>query len=145
VKFVAEDLLPSKMTCSEALKVVWLGDYFKISELVFIMIDTFVIAQIDNDNVIQFINESYAKLKSIGKPGLSRQNSVLSMNDKSTIGSIIVNQEKEEDAWFSLLDKSLEYMTKSNPIQILKNQKTQQQIPKVIIDEIAERTHKRSE
>ena len=51
------------MTATEAIKVVWLGDYFKISELLIIMIYTFITTHIDNENVVQFINESYAKSK----------------------------------------------------------------------------------
>lgn len=87
------------------------------------MIDTFVIPQIDTENVIQFINESYAKLKSMGKNGLLKQNSTVSLMDKIITGSVIVNQAQEEDAWYTLLDRSLDYMAERNPIHILKEQK----------------------
>lgn len=144
VRFVDEDLVPKDMGWNEALKVVWLGDYFKISELVVIMLQTFVIPQIDDENVVQLINEAYTKLKSSGKNNVMRQNSDVIMPDKYNKSMTFVNQEKEEDAWYTLLDKSLSYLSDRNPIAILKGQKTQHQIPKVILEEVIERMHKKS-
>ena len=86
---MSEDLLPKNISPYEALKVIWLGDYFKISELVFIMIETFLVPQIDAENVIQLINEAYSKLKSIGRNGFLRQNSQLSLPELTTSSSII--------------------------------------------------------
>jgi tRNA A-37 threonylcarbamoyl transferase component Bud32 len=131
------------MNWNDALKVIWLGDYFKINELVVIMLDTFVISAIDKHNVIQLINESYAKLKSIGTNVLKRQSSGIVFNDLTPTSSVIINQEKEEDAWYRLLDESLNYISKRNPITILKEQKTQQKVPKLILEEVVERVHKR--
>ena len=105
------------------------------------MIEKFIIPQIDSENVIQFINEAYAKLKGLGKNGILRKNSTSSFIEKDSNFSLI-NQEKEEDSWYTLLDKSLDYMSMKNPINILRNQTNQQQIPKVILDEVCERVHK---
>jgi hypothetical protein len=143
VRFVEEDLLPKTMLWSDALKVIWLGDYFKISELVTIMLNTFVIPQIDTQNAIQLVNESYAKLKSLGNSSLSRNVNNFVLNDLTPTSSIVVNQEKEEDSWYRLLDDSLNFISRRNPLMILKEQKTQHKVPKVILEEIAERVHKK--
>jgi len=92
------------MDTIQALKVIWLGDYFKIRELVIIMIQAFVITQINNDNVIQFINESYAKLKNINKPNISRQNSLAAFPQGMTSSVVLQEKEREEEAWYDLLD-----------------------------------------
>ncbi|CAI2386928.1 unnamed protein product [Moneuplotes crassus] len=144
VKFVSEDLLPKEIEPIESLKVIWLCDYFKISELVFIMIETFIIPQLEPGNVIQFINEAYAKLKSIGKNCITDASNLSQLFEETPTNSIIINREKEEDAWYSLLDKSLDYMSKNNPMSILKKQNSQMQVPKAILDEICERVHRNS-
>jgi hypothetical protein len=38
LKFVTDDLLPSKMDADEALRTLWISDFFKVSELVEICI-----------------------------------------------------------------------------------------------------------
>lgn len=144
VKFIDEDLLPKSMTWQEALKVIWLGDYFKISELVCIMMDTFIIPQISSENVIQFINESYSKLKTLGRNNISRKSSNFFTSGRQDPGLTLSTIEREEDVWFNLLDTSLTFMSEGNPIAILKEQKSQRQIPKAILQEIVERTHKKS-
>ena len=144
MKFVDEDLLPKTMSWQEALKVVWLGDYFKISELVLIVIDSFIIPQINADNVVKLINESYSKLKTFGKNNFKRNSRNIMMQDRYNKTFSQSNFEREEEAWYYLLDKSLAFMSDGNPISILKEQKSQNQIPKVILEEIVERVHNKS-
>jgi len=42
LKFVNEDLLPSKMSPDDSLKTLWLSDFFKVSELVEICIMDYI-------------------------------------------------------------------------------------------------------
>jgi hypothetical protein len=34
LKFINEDMLPKNMDANEALKVLWISDYFKVNELI---------------------------------------------------------------------------------------------------------------
>lgn len=144
VKFVDEDLLPKSMSWQDALKVVWLGDYFKISELVLIVIESFIIPQINTENVVKLINESYSKLKTFGKNSFRKHSKSIIMTDKLNKSISQSNFEREEEAWCTLLDRSLSFMSDGNPISILKEQKSQNQIPKVILEEIVERVHSKT-
>lgn len=112
LKFVTDDLLPSKMDADEALRTLWISDFFKVSELVEICIQQFIRPQINKTNVITFIEDAYSKLK------LS---------------------ENEEDVWYDLLDYCLDYGSNNEPLEILKTPK--HDLPTSVIDEIIERFH----
>ena len=62
---------------------------------------------------------------------MSRQNSLIDVNGSLTKSIILQEKDREEEAWFELLDTCLNYMASGDPISILKQQKTQHQVPKV--------------
>lgn len=97
------------------------------------MIRTFIIPQIDVPNVVQFINESYAKLKSLSKPGASRHNSFIDVSTSFVKSIILQDCDREEEAWYELLDSCINFMADGDLISILKQQKTQHQVPKVYL------------
>jgi hypothetical protein len=63
LKFINDDMLPKHMEANDALKVLWISDYFKVTELIDICINAFIIPQLSKDNILKFAQEAYNKLK----------------------------------------------------------------------------------
>lgn len=51
------------MPPENALKVLWISDYFKVTELTEICINAFIIPKLSKNNIIKFAKEAYNKLK----------------------------------------------------------------------------------
>lgn len=83
LRFVNEDLLPKSMNVEDALRVLWISDYFQVGELINICIERYIRPQLSPDNVLTFIDDACAKLKL---------------------------QETEDDIWYDLLDHCLDYV-----------------------------------
>jgi len=63
LKFINDDMLPKSLDADDALKVLWISDYFKVNELIEICINAFIIPQLSKTNIIKFSQEAYNKLK----------------------------------------------------------------------------------
>lgn len=69
------------MEPEDVLKVLWISDYFKVTELIEICIKVFIIPQLNKKNILMFIEEAYSKLKSKER------------------------EEETSNVWYELLDK----------------------------------------
>ena len=112
-------MLPKMMPADDALKVLWISDYFKVNELTEICINAFIIPQLNKNNIVKFSQEAYNKLKAKD------------------------NDDEVPAVWYEMLDKCINYLVYHCSSEIL-YKKDARTLPSSLIEEVIERSFKHS-